>query len=721
MTISPPRRYCWYALLLALSVASTVSCRSRKHDSSAESPAVPEILRGNRLGGLSGPVYQSQVGSSIPWQPWDKEVFKAAGQAGRLVLAVVVMPQQQDFIAILRGLEGEPVIARAIRETYVPVLVDGEVVREMGLLADPLCREIKRQLQMPVFIWMTAEGNPVAWIPISGSNQEEMEQLFLQSHGMVERMWKDDPDYVRRNSALDNGNRRQRLGEILKSIPPSTNPAMESLSGARQLMSLYDPVSRTMDETGGLFPVGPLDVAVASGLLPGVPASLKTRGRETSTEMLTDLLSSAMFDPLGGGVFSGRVDRSWGLPMYGWNCPDQAKVAASLFRAHRLTGDDLVLERAVGVLAFAERRFTAEDGLFRFGAVRSIVPKDWMWSVAEIREALPPQDAEWWIRATGMQELGNLPPEIDSARKYFRKNTLSLRQTLGKTAVELGADPAAFTASFRKSQETLRRIRAARWRNVPADPTPNAAASFRMVSAYAAAYTATGEETYRKKAAALLERSWQAFFKDGVLKAVVGQGTPSVTDARAFVHALAGQATQDVADITLDTAPLAWTETIVRTVAGTFMKDDSLVEVSPAAAVLDLPVVDAYRVYDDSTGGLFALMEVRAVGAKGDFRESLGKLARPLPFAATTAPVLYTDSILAALVKHHSRSILVGGGLTPEMAGTVSRLPLQWFPRAIAKDSDGIPAGSVRVISPDGTGKLIANPTDLLKELYLSE
>lgn len=721
MAISPPRRYCRYALVLLLSAACTVSCRSRKQASSAPPAAVPETLRENRLGGIDGPVYQSQAASSIPWQPWGREVFKAAGEAERLVLAVVVMPQQQDFSATLRGLEKEPVIARAIRETYVPVLVDGDVIREMGLLVDPLCREIKRQLQMPVFIWMTPEGNPVAWIPISGASQEETEQMFLQSHGMVERMWKDDPAYVRRNSALDNSNRRQRLADIQKSITPSSDPAMESLNGARQLMSLYDPVSRTMDETGGLFPVGPLDVAVASGMLPGVPASLKERGKETSVEMLRDLLASAMFDPLEGGVFSGRVDRSWALPMFGWNCPDQAKVAASLFRAHRLTGDELALERALGVLEFAERRFTGEDGLFRFGTVNPTVPKDWMWSVREIRDALPEQDAGWWISATGMQELGNLPPEIDSARRYFRMNTLSLRQPLEKTATELGVDAAAFSAGFRKSQETLRAIRAARWKKVPADQTPNAAASFRMVSAYAAAYTATGGETYREKAAALLERSWRAFFKDGVLKAVAGKGAPSVTDARAFVHVLAGQAAQDVADITLDPASLAWAETIVRTVTANFMNDGNLVETSPAAAVLDLPIVDAYRVYDDSTGGLFALMEARAAGAKGEFRESLSKLGKPLPSAAATAPVLYTDSIIAALVEHHSRSILLGGGLSPEMADTVSRLPLQWFPRAIAKDSDGIPAGSVRVISPDGTGKLIANPTDLLKELYLSD
>ncbi len=673
------------------------------------------------MGELAGPVYQSQADSSIPWQPWGREAFKAAGDVKRLVLVVVVMPQQQDFNAPLRELERDPSVVEAIRRNYVPVLVDGEMVREIGLLADPLSREIQQQLEMPVFIWMTSDGNPVAWIPIPASRQGGAGQLFEQSHGMVERMWREDPSYVRSNSALDNGNRRQRMAETLKSMPPAANPALESLTGARQLLSYYDPVSRTIDETGGLFPVGPLDVVAVSGLLPGLPASLRAKGRDTAANMLSDLVSSAMFDPLEGGVFSGRVDRSWSLPMFGWNCPDQAKVAVSLFRAHRLTGDAPTLERALGLLAFAERRFGGQDGLFHFGPLMRSNPKDWMWTVEQIREALPEQDARWWISATGMQELGNLPPEIDSTRRYFRANTLSLRQPLERTAAGLGADPVAFAASFEKSREVLRSIREARWKKIPGVGAPDAAASFRMVSAYAAAYTATGDEIHREKAAALLERAFGAFFKDGVLKAVIGNGPPSVTDARAFVHALAAQAAQDVADITLDPAPLVWAEKIVQTVTVNFLKDGELLEVSPAAAVLDLPVVDAYRIFDDTTGGLFALMAARAAPSRGSLAESLRTLGSPLPSTATTSPVLHTDAIIAALVKHHSRSILVGEGVSPEMAATVSRLPLQWFPRTIAKDSDGIPTGSVRVIFPDGTGKVIANPADLLKELLLSD
>jgi uncharacterized protein YyaL (SSP411 family) len=699
----------------------SVSCGKRDKTVATPSATIPEILRENRLGQLDGPVYQSLASSSIPWQPWEKDVLKAASEAGRLVLAVVVMPQQQDYGVVLSNLEKEPEIARAITENYVPVLIDGEMVREMGLLVNSLCREIGQQLQMPAFIWMTPEGDPVACIPINGSNKEKIKRLFLQSHEMVDRTWKDGPDYVRKTSKENTAVRRQRLVEIANGITASSEPAVDVLSGVRQLLSYYDPVSRTLDETGGVFPLGQIDVAVASATLPGMPESLRRRGRETAIGMIEDLLTSAMFDPLEGGVFSGRRYRSWSLPAFGWNCPDQAKVAASLFRAYHVTRDEMTLERASNVMDFAERRFLGEDGLFRFGAVNTLDPEKWMWTVTEIKEALPKQDARWWISATGMEELGNLSPEIDSSRRYFRMNTLSLRQSLEKTAAEIGADPSTFASTFRRSRDTLKEIREGRWKGIPDDQTPNASASFRMVSAYAAAFTATGNEIYRTKAKELLARSSKAFFSDGVLKSAVGRGASSVTDARAFAYALAAQAAQDTADITLDPALLAWAKTMALAVTTNFLRDGALVEASSSSAVLDLPLIDSHRVYDDTTGGVFALMEARSIGAGGEFQESLKKLSRPLPIASTSAPVLHSDVMIAALVKHHSRTIVLGDGLSPEMAISVSRLPLQWFPRAYAKDSDGIPTGSVRVISPDGMGKLIANPADLLKELYLSE
>jgi len=709
-----------YLLVLSLALSCGVSCRKRR-EAGADTPAVivPDALRENRTVDQAGPVYQSQSKSSIHWQPWSKKTMELAREAERLVLVVVAMPQQAGFAEVLATIERDPGAVRAIHDHYVPVIVDGETVREMGLLSETLCSEIKQPLEMPLFIWMTPDANPVAWIPVPLRGDGESLRIFNQSNEMVSRMWSEDAAYVLRNSALDNSSRRERMRKAFSEVKAAADPAAESLNAARQLASLYDPVSRSIDETGGLFPSGPLDLAAAAALIPGVPENIRERSGATTRELLKDLLPSAMFDPLEGGVFSGRAGPSWSLPAFGWNCPDQARISTVLFRAHLLTGEPAARERAEGLLAFAEKKFMNSDGLFAFGAVPRLSTKDWMWTVADIGKALPPEDAKWWIAATGMKDLGNLPSEIDSRRAFFRSNTLSLHQPLEKTASDLAVPPEDFIARFNRSKAKLLEIRLARRKAEAADLTPNAAANFRMVSAYAAAFTATGEVAYRDKAVALLGRARAAFHSGDVLKATTGKGGPEMTDARAFVYALAVQASQDVAAITLDQSPLTWAAELAAIAEGLFPQDGRLREVSAKAAILDLPIVDGRRVFEDTSGGLFALAAARAAGPPDGFASSLKALEMPMPAIAAQVPVLHTDSILAALVKHHSRVILCGSGMDASLKDAVSRLPLRLFPRATAKDSDGIPPGSVRVISPDGSGKLIANADDLLKELLL--
>ena len=82
---------------------------------------------------------------------------------------------------------------------------------------------------------------------------------------------------------------------------------------SRQLASFYDPYSRSFDEAGGLFPSGAIDLLATAAIHPGVPAETRTRSLETTRELLADLLPSAMFDPLEGGVFSSRRGNSWAL------------------------------------------------------------------------------------------------------------------------------------------------------------------------------------------------------------------------------------------------------------------------------------------------------------------------------------------------------------------------------------------------------------------------
>jgi uncharacterized protein YyaL (SSP411 family) len=677
-------------------------------------------LLSNGLGTLPGAVYRNQAGSPIHWQPWTRETMKRAKTAGRLVFVVVAMPQQPGFQSVLATLADDSDLVTAINETYVPVLVDGDAAREIGLLTADLCAEIKRGLQLPLFIWMTPDANPVAWIPVTQSGGANAAELFNQSHSMVSRMWKDDSGYVMKNSGLDNANRRQRIGERKNAKVMSQQPAEDVLRSLRQLASFYDPYSRSFDEAGGLFPAGAIDLLATAAVHPGVPAEIRARSLETTRELLVDLLPSAMFDPLEGGVFSSRRGNSWTLPSFYRDCGSQARAAVAMIHAYRATGDKRALEKALGLISYAEKSFGTSEGFFSVGMAQESQPTSWLWSVEDIAKELPPEDAAWWIKATGMKGLGNLPSEVDPRREYFRSNSLGIGKSIAELAADQGESVEAFTQRFEVVRKTLLKVRNTRLGPTIRDDTSHAGVTLRMVSTYAAAFGVTGDEKFREKAVNLLDKT-RATFSDGPILRLFSQPAPdSIGEGRAFLYGLALQAALDVAAITSDEKWLDWSENLATTAAELFTDAEFLKECPDDAKILDLPVTDLVMLFDDSTAGLISFAECRLAERERPLVETFSTLATPLPTYSVDRPILHTDLLQATLARHFKVTLVIGSALSSELKLAVEKLPMRMFQRRAAKPQDNVPAGSIKVLLTDPESRMVTTPEELTEALLPS-
>lgn len=709
------------SMLLAGLILGTGACRKSNNDGS-EAGAVPSViaaeLKSNSLGTLPGAVYNSQAASPIHWQPWTKETLDRAKGANRLVFGVIAMPQQPGFQSVLAALAADPALVSSINGTYVPVLIDGDASREVGLLTADLCAEIKRGLQLPLFVWMSPEGNPVAWIPAGKSSAAKISELFNQSHSIVSRMWAEDAAYVMKNSALDNGSRRERIAQRKNLKVMSSQPAEDTVRGLRQLASFYDPHSRTFDEAGGLFPSGALDLLATAAVHPGLTPEVRSRCLETVRELMVDLLPSAMFDPLDGGLFSSRRGSSWALPAFHRDCGSQARAAVSLIHAYRATGDKRALEKALGMIAFAEKAFRTPEGLYAVGLADESEAAAWLWSVEDIEKALPPEDAAWWIKATGMKDLGNLPSEVDPLREFFRSNSLGIGSSMADIAAEQGTTVEVFSPRFEATRAALLKVRDARIGRVSKDTTSHAASTFRMVSAHAAAFGVTGDEKHRKAAADLLDKAMTAFANGPGLRLFSRDAPASLGEGRAFLYGLALQAALDLSDITSDEKWLSWSEDLATTAAERFTATDFLKECPDDAKIIDLPVTDLVMLFDDSTAGLVSFAECRLAQRGRPLVANFSELATPLPVYAVDRPILHTDLMQATLARHLPVTIVIGQGISPELKLAAERLPMRMFQRRPAKPGDEVPPGSVMVIIGDG-GPLVISTAQALQEALL--
>jgi len=241
-----------------------------------------------------------------------------------------------------------------------------------------------------------------------------------------------------------------------------------------------------------------------------------------------------------------------------------------------------------------------------------------------------------------------------------------------------------------------------------------------MVSAYAAAFSITGDEKYREKAISLLKRAREAFAVGPRLRAFSRDTPDSVGAGRAFLYALALHAALDVAAITSDEQWLAWSEDLSTTAAEMFTGNGFLKECPDEAKLIDLPITDLMMLFDDSTAGLFSSAENRLGEAGRPLVTNFSELVTPLPSYAMDRPILHTDLLLATIVRHYKVSIVLGTDLLPALRSAVERLPMHTVQRRPARAADNVPAGSIKILLAEGDPVIVSTPEALQQGLLPS-
>ncbi len=662
----------------------------------------------NALKGLPGIIYSAAESSPIHWQPWQKESMEMAERSQRLMLVVIAIPQQPSYARILADLAADPKTVDEINRNYVPILVDGDSVRELGILTAYLCGEIGSRVQLPLMVWMTPDCNPVAWIPLPASGSKSVVELFSQSHEMVGNIWVEDPAYVSLNSRMDQENRAVRIKKRLAERELSEEPGADSLRALRQLTSLYDPVSRTFDGAGGLFPCGAIDLLSMGARMDDISGRLREKCKDTLENLLDDLLVSAMFDPLDGGVYNSRRGSTWALPGFHRDCATQARVAVSLLDGYGVTGDKRALERALGILTFVEKTYRTQGGLFSLGGGRAGDTEAWLWRYEDVKDWLSEEELSAWVLASGVKVSGNLPSEADPLRKFFRANSISFAKTAEQVSALSGVDVKSTEAALGSAREKLLKVRDNRL-NPPAEKRAgNAAATFRVVSAYATAYRITGDEDFRERAASTLTKARQSFADGPRLRSYDRDAAPSLVAGRAFTYGLAIQAALDVAAVTLDESWILWAGDLSSTVSEIFVQDDSLRECPAGADLTGLPVVDLEMMFGQSSMGLLSMADSRLEALGIPLVPSFSARVDGLPLAALDRPIQHTDIIQAVLMREHGFTYVFGDDVPAEMREAIARSPLKGVNRRgysalPVKGQELDPQGALRI----GPGKKI--------------
>lgn len=687
------------------------SCRKNPGSflgASAPPAAKPADAPSGQLADAPAGLLSSRANSAVHWQHWEPAVLKQAAEAKRLVFAMVGSARYPGCLEVLDAIDKDPALAARLNTEFMPVLVDLEICTEAGIGAAVLSQEVRTPVSFPFILVLSPEGNEVTWRPVPLDPGTKLRDAVESAMDVVAKMWADSPEYVIRNSRADH---EARMARLQGGDPQPASPAERDAKlarGVRQLVSLYEPDTGVMSGAGGLLPVGILQCLSSAALNPDTPPELAARCREIIAALSKNLLSSAMVDPLDGGVYSSRRGNSWQLPVIQRTCTAQARTARALVTLYRATRDRRTLEVALGAVKFAEWQYSTQNGLFaaqRTPAVLSV--RDWLWTEDQIAKTLTPQEAALWNELCGIGNMGNLGLDTDPAREYFRMNSLGFRNGFVASAAKAGIPEAEAAKLFESGRTKLLKARQERMPEAPVSPAGSAAASFRMVSAYAALFTATGEAEWRNKALALAKRCRETFAAGDLLKEQNPGSPEAMLQARAFTHALAIQAALDLAEITLDENWRVWAGDLTTSVAEAFVDDAGrLREARASSTPLATPFEDRMMLYDDSTAGLMRMNLARLAALGQNPPPALQPWMTSLPPFAEL-PVVFTDSILAASFARSRVIVELPAQASAEWREAACRLPLDRIGRRLGK------AAAPKLIKPDGSEVPLESPAAL--------
>jgi uncharacterized protein YyaL (SSP411 family) len=293
-----------------------------------------------------------------------------------------------------------------------------------------------------------------------------------------------------------------------------------------------------------------------------------------------------------------------------------------------------------------------------------------------------------------------------------------MQKSPNELAAQLSIPLEDFNKRLEISKAKLLAARETRLGKRTRDEIAHSPSTFRMVSAYAAAFVATGQEIYREKAVNLLKLARKSFADGPTLRVFAEEAPPSLSAGRAFHYALAMQAILDVAAITSDEQWVVWTEDLATTSAELFTGEHILKENSEETRLTGLPITDLAMLFDDSTAGLISMAECRLAVLGRPLVASFSDLATPLPVYAMDRPVMHTDLLLATLARHYKVTAFYAADVSPELKLAVQRLPLRVVQRREAKSADAVPTGAVKVLIGDDTqGQIVRTAEELAKAI----
>jgi len=356
----------------------------------------------NRLQFEKSPYLLQHAANPVDWYPWGEEAFEKARREDKPVfLSIGYSTCHWCHVMAHESFEDEEV-ARLLNEHFVSIKVDREERPDIDKLYMTVCQLLTGSGGWPLTVVLTPDRRPFyagTYIPREG--RPGMMGMLALIPGLSE-VWR-----------RERGNVLQSVEEIEKVLQ-----GMDQGSGGGGKLPLgtvlreaYDDLSHRFDDRYGGFDSAPKFPMAQHCFF--LLRYWKKEGDSQALAMVEKTLQAmrqgGIYDHIGFGFHRYSTDAQWRLPHFEKMLYDQALLALAYTEAFQATGKAFYERTAREILTYVLRDMTAPEGGFYAAEDADTAGEEgafYLWTAAELRQVLGPEEAEWIIRLYAIQSGG---------------------------------------------------------------------------------------------------------------------------------------------------------------------------------------------------------------------------------------------------------------------------------------------------------------------------
>ena len=358
----------------------------------------------NRLALEASPYLLQHAHNPVDWRPWGDDAFAEAKAKDKAVFLSVgystchwchVM-EEESF----EDLE----IAELLNQLYVPIKVDREERPDVDSIYMQAVQLLTQHGGWPMSVFLAPDRKPfyggTYFPPRDGMRGARIGFASLLKE--LHRVYSQE-----RERAVEAGDQiAQAIRGNLSAAAPTSLPGVHVLNGAAESYGeLFDP------EEGGVKRA------------PKFPSSLGNRfllrywkrtgaeeARNMATFSLTRMALGGIYDQVGGGFHRYSTDARWLVPHFEKMLYDNALLVPAYVEAWQASGDAFFRTVAEDVLEYVAREMTDPGGAFWSATDADSEGEEgrfFVWTAAQLREALGPEDGDRAARIFNATEPGN--------------------------------------------------------------------------------------------------------------------------------------------------------------------------------------------------------------------------------------------------------------------------------------------------------------------------